>query len=113
MKTQVISTHPAPAPYAVCDAGHKSTAVDSGMPKVHAFSDRSSLEYSNGGDEHGILKPTAGNTHLPRLGSLLWLIPGHCDPTVNLHDVMIGVRGGLLKGTVERIIKVDARGALT
>jgi hypothetical protein len=29
---------------------------------------------------------------------------------VNLHDVMIGVRGGLLKGVVERMIKVDGRG---
>ncbi|MEO6016713.1 MAG: DSD1 family PLP-dependent enzyme [Polaromonas sp.] len=112
VKTQVISTH-ADQGYVVCDAGHKSHAIDSGMPKVHAFSSRSTLEYSNGGDEHGILKPAADNTRLPNLGSMLWLIPGHCDPTVNLHDVMIGVRGGLLKGTVERIIRVDARGALT
>jgi D-serine deaminase-like pyridoxal phosphate-dependent protein len=114
VKTQVVSTHEdAAEPYVVCDAGHKSHAIDSGLPKVHAFSKRSTLDYSNGGDEHGILKPSAGNTRLPRLGSLLWLIPGHCDPTVNLHDTMIGVRGGLLKGVVENIIKIDARGALT
>ena len=110
VKTQVISVHPQ---HVVCDAGHKSHAIDSGLPKVHAFSSRSALEYSNGGDEHGILKPAAGSTRLPGLGSMLWLIPGHCDPTVNLHNVMIGVRGGLLKGVVERIIAVDARGALT
>ena len=110
VKTQVISVH---AQHVVCDAGHKSHAIDSGLPKVHAFSSRSQLVYSNGGDEHGILKPAAGSTRLPSLGSMLWLIPGHCDPTVNLHDVMIGVRGGLLKGTVERIISVDGRGALT
>ena len=110
VKTQVISVHPQ---HVVCDAGHKSHAIDSGLPKVHAFSSRSALEYSNGGDEHGILKPAAGSTRLPDLGSMLWLIPGHCDPTVNLHNVMIGVRGGLLKGVVERIIAVDARGALT
>ena len=110
VKTQVISVH---AQHVVCDAGHKSHAIDSGLPKVHAFSSRSELEYSNGGDEHGILKPAEGSTRLPSLGSMLWLIPGHCDPTVNLHDVMIGVRGGLLKGVVERIIAVDARGALT
>ena len=110
VKTQVISVH---ANHAVCDAGHKSHAIDSGLPKVHAFSSRSALEYSNGGDEHGILKPATGSTRLPSLGSMLWLIPGHCDPTVNLHNVMIGVRGGLLKGVVERIINVDARGALT
>ncbi len=113
MKTQVISTHTTGDPYVVCDAGHKSHAIDSGLPKVHAFSSRSKLEYFNGGDEHGILRPTAGSTRLPTLGSLLWLIPGHCDPTVNLHDMMIGVRGGLLKGVVEHVIRVDARGALT
>ncbi len=114
VKTQVVSTHEEAAePYVVCDAGHKSHAIDSGLPKVYTFSKHSTLDYSNGGDEHGILKPSAGNTRLPGLGSLLWLIPGHCDPTVNLHDVMIGVRGGLLKGIVESIIKVDARGALT
>ena len=110
VKTQVISVH---ANHAVCDAGHKSHAIDSCLPKVHANSRRSALDYSNGGDEHGILKPAAGGTRLPGLGSMLWLIPGHCDPTVNLHNVMIGVRGGLLKGVVERIIAVDARGALT
>jgi len=110
VKTQVVSVH---AGHVVCDAGHKSHAIDSGLPKVHAFSSRSELVYSNGGDEHGILKPAAGSTRLPSLGSMLWLIPGHCDPTVNLHDVMIGVRGGLLKGVVERIINVDARGCLT
>ena len=110
VKTQVISVH---AHHAVCDAGHKSHAIDSGLPTVHAFSSRSALDYSNGGDEHGILKPAAGSTRLPSLGSMLWLIPGHCDPTVNLYNEMIGVRGGLLKGVVERIITVDGRGALT
>ena len=110
VKTQVISVH---THHVVCDAGHKSHAIDSGLPKVHAFSSCSELEYSNGGDEHGILKPAAGSTRLPGLGSMLWLIPGHCDPTVNLHNAMIGVRGGLLNGVVERIIAVDARGCLT
>ena len=110
VKTQVISAH---ASHAVCDAGHKSHAIDSGMPKVHAFDKQSGLDYFNGGDEHGILRPAEGSTRLPALGQLLWLIPGHCDPTVNLHDVMIGVSGGLQNGTVNRIIRVDARGAMT
>lgn len=44
---------------------------------------------------------------------MLWLVPGHCDPTVNLHDYLIGVRGGLAHGVVERVIRVDARGAVT
>ncbi len=110
VKTQVMSTH---SDHAVCDAGHKSHAIDSGLPLVHAFDTGSELEYFNGGDEHGILRPAAGCSRLPGLGQMLWLIPGHCDPTVNLYDVMIGVSGGLRSGTVERIIRVDARGAMT
>ena len=110
VKTQVTSTH---SGHAVCDAGHKSHAIDSGLPKVHAFDDQSGLDYFNGGDEHGILRPTAGSTRLPGLGQMLWLIPGHCDPTVNLHDAMIGVSGGLRNGVVHRIYPVDARGAMS
>ena len=113
VKAQVMSKS---ASHAVCDAGHKSHAIDSGLPKVHLLTGGddvaqafSALEYSNGGDEHGILR----GARLPALGATVWLVPGHCDPTVNLHDFMVGVRGGLEKGVVERIIRVDTRGALT
>jgi len=108
--TQVISTH---SGHAVCDAGHKSHAIDSGLPKVRVLDDHSALDYFNGGDEHGILRPAAGSTAVPGLGQILWLIPGHCDPTVNLHNVMIGVSGGLRNGAVQGIYPVDARGAMT
>lgn len=110
VKTQVISAH---ADHAVCDAGHKSHAVDSGLPKVWGLDADNALDYGNGGDEHGILKPAHGSTRIPAIGRMLWLIPGHCDPTVNLHDFMVGVTGGLRHGKVERLIKVDARGAVT
>ena len=110
VKTQVMSTH---STHVVCDAGHKSHAIDSGLPLVHALDGEGPLEYFNGGDEHGILQPAAGSNYLPALGRTLWLIPGHCDPTVNLHDVLIGVEGGLRNGTVRRIFRVDARGAMT
>jgi D-serine deaminase-like pyridoxal phosphate-dependent protein len=110
VKTQVISSRD---DHAVCDAGHKSHAIDSGLPTVRAFDKESELVYANGGDEHGILRPAGASTRVPAIGKMVWLIPGHCDPTVNLHDYMIGVTGGLRKGTVERIIRVDARGALT
>jgi D-serine deaminase-like pyridoxal phosphate-dependent protein len=110
VKTQVIS---AGLQHAVCDAGHKSHAIDSGLPKVHAFESDTELAYFNGGDEHGILRPLGASHRVPEIGRMLWLIPGHCDPTVNLHDHMIGVKGGLRTGVVERIIRVDARGALT
>jgi D-serine deaminase-like pyridoxal phosphate-dependent protein len=69
------------------------------------------LNYSSGGDEHGVLRADAGHP-LPELGEVVWLVPGHCDPTVNLHDFMVGVRGGLAAGVVERVIQVDARGCL-
>jgi D-serine deaminase-like pyridoxal phosphate-dependent protein len=110
VKSQVMSSG---LLHAVCDAGHKSHAIDSGLPRVLALEPTGELEYANGGDEHGILKPAAGNQRVPRLDETIWLIPGHCDPTVNLHNYMIGVVGGLENGRVDKIIRVDARGALT
>ncbi|HNL43084.1 MAG TPA: DSD1 family PLP-dependent enzyme, partial [Ottowia sp.] len=59
----------------------------------------------------GILRPAAPGGALPALGDTLWLIPGHCDPTVNLHDHLIVVRGGLAAGSVDTVVPVDARGA--
>jgi D-serine deaminase-like pyridoxal phosphate-dependent protein len=100
VKSQVMSRA---SDCAVIDAGHKSHAIDSGLPRVWGHD---GLEFVNAGDEHGILRGQV----LPALGETVWLVPGHCDPTVNLHDTMIGVRGGLARGTVERIIRVDARG---
>ena len=110
VKTQVISSG---LQHAVCDAGHKTHAIDSGLPRVLPLEGGSELEYANGGDEHGILRARDTQQRLPRLGEIVWLIPGHCDPTVNLHSHMIGVSGGLRAGRVDKIIRVDARGALT
>lgn len=110
VKTQVMSVSEGRA---VCDAGHKAHAVDSGLPRLHALAPEHALRFENGGDEHGVLYPTNATGWLPALGETLWLIPGHCDPTVNLYDHLIGVRGGRLKGVVERIFSVDGRGALT
>lgn len=111
VKSQVISVA---ADHAVCDAGHKSHAIDSGLPTVHALSGQPSLVVHNGGDEASILRPVeiAGGIlrALPALGDTVWLIPGHCDPTVNLHNQLIAVRGGLLDGRVEAVEPVLARG---
>jgi D-serine deaminase-like pyridoxal phosphate-dependent protein len=107
--TEVMSAGPA---HAVVDAGHKSHAVDSGLPRVHDPAGRRRLTFENGGDEHGILRPGDGGPP-PALGERVWLVPGHCDPTVNLHAHYVGVRGGLGSGRVERLIAIDARGALT
>lgn len=106
VKAQVMSRG---SQHAVCDAGHKSHAIDSGLPMVWS---PTGLAFANGGDEHGVLRAAHPGTPLPSLGDTVWLVPGHCDPTVNLHDFMVGVRGGLVSGQVERLIRVDARGAL-
>ncbi len=106
IKSQVMSVSTG---HAVCDAGHKSHAIDSGWPSVWL---PDGLAYANGGDEHGVLSVVGDTGELPALGETVWLVPGHCDPTVNLHDFAIGVRGGLDAGQVERLIAIDARGAL-
>lgn len=95
----------APAPdRAVVDAGLKASSVDSGMPLVHA---RPGVEYAKASDEHGVLTIAAG-AKAPKLGEKILLVPGHCDPTVNLYDWLVCVR----KGAVEALWPVTARGAL-
>jgi D-serine deaminase-like pyridoxal phosphate-dependent protein len=94
------------ASHAVVDAGHKSHAIDSGLPRVW----QRDLRFASGGDEHGILTPSTTGAALPALGEAVWLVPGHCDPTVNLHDHYIALRGGLAHGVVEAVWRIDARG---
>ena len=106
VKSQVMSLGHS---HAVVDAGHKSHAIDSGLPQVWGRE----LVFDNGGDEHGILRLRAGSVDsLPALGDTVWLVPGHCDPTVNLHDHFIAVRGGLQHGVVEAVWAIDARGCV-
>ncbi len=88
----------------VVDAGLKSLAFDCGMPLV---ADDSTVKYHRPSDEHGVLDLSHSDRKY-QLGEKVRLIPGHCDPTVNLHDWYVGVRGGV----VEAIWKVTARGAV-
>lgn len=94
---------------AIVDAGHKTAAIDSGMPTAFR---RDGVIYTKPSDEHGVL--TGDPVALPHRGDRLLLVPGHCDPTVNLHDWYVCVRG--LHGPdahVEAVWPVAARGALT
>ena len=93
---------------AVLDAGHKASAIDSGLPSVWLLPD---VHYVGASDEHGKLSLGAGAARLG-LGDRVWLIPGHVDPTVNLHDWYVGVRGGLETGVVETVWPVAARGRM-
>ncbi len=87
----------------VVDAGLKAHSIDSGMPLVH---ERPGLEYAKASDEHGVVNVAPGAAR-PALGEKLRLVPGHCDPTVNLYDWIVGVRGG----RVEAVWPIAARGA--
>jgi D-threonine aldolase len=106
VKSRVVSRG---AAHAVIDAGHKSHALDSGPPRLW----QRSGTWANGGDEHGIVRPAPDEAaSLPALGETVWLVPGHCDPTVNLHDRYVCVRGGLVAGVVEAIWPIEARGCV-
>jgi D-serine deaminase-like pyridoxal phosphate-dependent protein len=89
---------------AVLDAGLKALSVDAGFPLV---ADMPDVEYVRAADEHGKLTLHDPARRL-ELGEKLRLIPGHCDPTVNLYDWFVGVRGGC----VEALWPITARGAL-
>jgi D-threonine aldolase len=88
---------------AVVDAGLKASSVDSGMPRVWR---RDDLRYLKASDEHGVIETPS----LPALslGDALMLIPGHCDPTFNLYDELVCIRGE----RVEAVWPISARGAL-
>jgi 3-hydroxy-D-aspartate aldolase len=90
------------AAHAVVDAGLKASSVDSGPPRV---ADVEGVEYVRASDEHGTLKLAPGARLA--LGDKLKLIPGHCDPTVNLYDNLVCIRGG----KVEAVWPISARGA--
>ncbi|XP_032228998.1 3-hydroxy-D-aspartate aldolase [Nematostella vectensis] len=79
-----------PGKRAILDAGMKALSLDSGPPLIK---DHPQLIYHNGGDEHGIVKPSGEL----KVGDQVWLIPGHCDPTVNMHNWMLGVRNGMVE----------------
>jgi D-serine deaminase-like pyridoxal phosphate-dependent protein len=107
VKSQVMSRGTS---HAVVDAGHKSHAVDSGPPRVWGRE----LDVVNVSDEHAVLRGRGGAAFdaLPGVGETVWLVPGHCEPTVNLHEWYVGVRGGLEAGLIEVVWKVDARGCV-
>lgn len=85
---------------AIVDAGLKAQSVDSGLPAVFG---RADVEYVKCADEHGTVLDPGNNL---KVNDRLRLVPGHCDPTCNLHDWYVGLRGG----RVEALWPVTARG---
>lgn len=85
---------------AVVDAGLKAQSVDSGLPFIYG---RDDVKYIKCSDEHGVVDDPDG---VLAINEKLRLVPGHCDPTCNVHDWYVGVRGG----KVETLWPVSARG---
>jgi 3-hydroxy-D-aspartate aldolase len=85
---------------AICDAGLKAQSVDSGLPVIFG---RTDVKYIKCSDEHGVIDDPQG---VLKVNDKLRLVPGHCDPTCNVHDWYVGVRGG----KVEVVWPVSARG---
>jgi 3-hydroxy-D-aspartate aldolase len=102
------------------DAGSKALSIDGPPARVLAGAEMGSV-WRSMGDEHGaILHPGSLSVldaawHDPlalaaaidaadaapgpsigsaKLGDTIWLQPGHCDPTVNLHDAFLVVEAG-------------------
>ena len=87
---------------AICDAGLKAQSVDSGLPLIFG---RDDVEYVKCSDEHGVISDPQG---VLKINEKLKLVPGHCDPTCNVHDWYVGVRNG----KVETLWPVSARGKM-
>ena len=85
---------------AIVDAGLKAQSVDSGLPVVFG---RTDVKYIKCSDEHGVVEDPQG---VLKVNDKLRLVPGHCDPTCNVHDWYVGVRNG----KVEAVWPVSARG---
>ena len=90
----------AKADKAIVDAGLKAQSVDSGLPVIFG---RDDVTYVKCSDEHGVVSDPKGAL---KVNDKLRLVPGHCDPTCNVHDWYVGVRNG----KVETLWPVSARG---
>lgn len=89
---------------AVVHGGWKAFATESDVPIVHRGAPVDA-KYQFMGDEHGGLRLPAGSPPL-KLGSIVELVPPHCDPTVNLFNRFHCVRGDDLVD----IWPIEARG---
>ena len=125
LATSVVSRRH--ATHATVDAGLKALSVDGPPARVVAGAAPGSL-WRPMGDEHGAIFPPGAEAWLREVGGdplafaravdaanaeppfapgtvepVAWLQPGHCDPTVNLHDAFLvaGEDGGLERWPID------------
>jgi D-serine deaminase-like pyridoxal phosphate-dependent protein len=87
---------------ATCDAGSKAIAADAGDPCAYVLG-HPELRAMTPSEEHLPLRVLTGSA--PLRGTLVYLVPRHVCPTVNLSEAAILMEGGELRG----IVPVSAR----
>ncbi|MFZ1753548.1 MAG: DSD1 family PLP-dependent enzyme [Caldilineaceae bacterium] len=78
----------------ICDAGFKSLPSNESPPAPLGLAQKVLTVISSA--EHGGLELESPNSML-EVGDLLDFVVGYGDGTVYLHDVMVGVRGGIIE----------------
>jgi len=87
---------------AVLDAGHKAHSMDSGLAAIAA---PPGARVTGQSDEHMVVALDEGTPGFA-IGDQVRLIPGHVDPTFNLHDWIVCMRGDAVEG----VWPISARG---
>lgn len=91
--------------FVTIDAGSKSFLMDGPEPRIVAPGN-GELVYAPFGDEFGKVSNPTGPVGLAPGDRVLCVVP-HCDPTINMHDAYVCVRGD----TVIETWPIQARGA--
>jgi D-serine deaminase-like pyridoxal phosphate-dependent protein len=101
-----VVSHPRPT-IVTCDGGHKAVSADAGVPTCVVLG-HPELTGSGPSEEHLPLTVKNG-AEPPPVGEVLYLLPRHICPTVNMFDHALIVRNG----EVESVERVTARGRET
>lgn len=98
-----VVSHPRPA-IITCDGGHKAVTADAGVPTCIVLG-HPELTAIAPSEEHLPLTVEEGVV-APPVGEVLYLLPRHICPTVNMFSDALIIRGG----AIESVQSVTARG---
>lgn len=85
--TRVISL---PFPGRICiDMGHKAIAAENDIARRGSFLNAPELTLISQSEEHGVVEAPEGHGYIP--GDVLYVLPYHICPTVNLYQQMVTV----------------------
>ncbi|HXM14955.1 MAG TPA: alanine racemase [Candidatus Eremiobacteraceae bacterium] len=98
-----VVSHPRPT-IVTCDGGHKAVSADAGVPTCIALG-HPELTGTSPSEEHLPFTVKDGAAP-PPVGEILYLLPRHICPTVNMFDHALVIRNG----AIESVERVTARG---